>query len=148
MMSRNRYDRDRPHHRRAAPWGGRNTHDYDRGARYHREYDGGHPRARAYRYTGPEYRHAARHSASLGYEGDFEFNRHHDRPREIETTPDARWATPSHRRRREPRGPWRRAWQPDEWWHAIGPEPRADYDWAYEARRPERYGWTGETGRG
>lgn len=61
---------------------------------------------------------------------------------------DTRWAAPSHRRRRAYHGPWRRAWRPDEWWHAIGPEPRADYDWAYEARRPERYGWTGETGRG
>jgi hypothetical protein len=61
---------------------------------------------------------------------------------------DALWAIPSHRRRREPRGPWERGWRPDAWWHAIGPEPRADYDWAYKADRPERYGWTGETGRG
>lgn len=144
MMSRNRYDRDRPHYRRAAPWGGRYDRDY--APTYARDYDGG-------RYD-HEYRRAPRHSASLGYEGDFDLHRHHDRPRDLDfgrdigRDTDARWATPSHRRRREPRGPWRRAWQPDEWWHAIGPEPRADYDWAYEARRPERYGWTGETGRG
>lgn len=35
----------------------------------------------------------------------------------------------------------------ERWWYAIGPERRMDYDWAYSARRPERYGWTGETGR-
>ncbi len=37
--------------------------------------------------------------------------------------------------------------RPERWWYAIGPERREDYDWAYSARRPERYGWTGETGR-
>ena len=35
----------------------------------------------------------------------------------------------------------------ERWWYAIGPERRMDYDWAYSARRPELYGWTGETGR-
>lgn len=35
----------------------------------------------------------------------------------------------------------------ERWWYAIGPERRQDYAWVYGARRPERYGWTGETGR-
>jgi len=44
-------------------------------------------------------------------------------------------------------GPPTRPEYPEEWWHAVGPEPRADYDWHYSAGRPERYGWSGETGR-
>ncbi|HEX7119270.1 MAG TPA: hypothetical protein VF212_10805 [Longimicrobiales bacterium] len=35
----------------------------------------------------------------------------------------------------------------ERWWHAIGPERREDYDWAFGGLRPARYGWTGETGR-
>jgi hypothetical protein len=61
---------------------------------------------------------------------------------------DARWAAPSHRRARGLRRPWEREWRPDRSWHPAGEEPRIDYDWAYGARRPDRYGWTGETGRG
>jgi hypothetical protein len=175
MMRSDRYDRDRPRHHHAAPRGGRYTHEYDRGARYRREYDGGHRRAHESGYTGPEYRHTresgyaadeyrrpARSSAPALYTDDFrsqypstshraaaprQQNDYAYPPASASDT-DTRWAAPSHRRRREHRGPWRRGWQPEEWWHAIGPEPRADYDWAYEARRPERYGWTGETGRG
>jgi len=61
---------------------------------------------------------------------------------------DPYFAAPSHRRAREPRRPWPVHWHPEAWWYAIGPEPLADYDWAYGSGRPERYGWTGETGRG
>lgn len=63
--------------------------------------------------------------------------------------PDLTWGEPSYRRGRNRYGPWRPNWRPDEaWWHNIGPEPRADYDWAYGGGPPERYGWPGETGRG
>jgi hypothetical protein len=61
---------------------------------------------------------------------------------------DARWASPEHRRTREQRRPWEAGWRPELTWRGAGREPHADYDWVYGARRPDPYGWTGETGRG
>jgi hypothetical protein len=151
MTGRNRYDRDWPSRHRPAHRGDRYTRDYDRAGRDRRDCDGANPRARASGgyaresgYAAQEYHRPPRHSAPPLYSDEFR----HPRPSAAEREADALWAAPSHRRRREPRGPWERGWRPHGWWHAIGPEPRADYDWAYEARRPERYGWTGETGRG
>lgn len=117
-----------------------------------------------YGYSSPEYRHSSRRFTHPLY--DYDYDRQHFYPRSYrdghrlgsgaetyrslrpQRDADTLWAAPANRRRREPRRPWTGDWNPDEWWHAIGPEPRADYDWAYESRRPERYGWTGETGRG
>lgn len=54
------------------------------------------------------------------------------------------YGPPPERRGRRGRSGWPSA---EQWRHAIGPERREDYDWAYNAGRPERYGWTGRTGR-
>jgi hypothetical protein len=164
------YDRQRTPHRRAAPRGGRFTRDYPgandahahephgyeprgyHGGDYRRAYD-----SDVYRHNNYRHNNYRQNNYDRGGYGEGGFDEAgfddvaHPPHRPHRPTPpdtDTRWAAPSHRRRREPRGPWSRAWRPDEWWHSIGPEPRADYDWAYEARRPERYGWTGETGRG
>lgn len=59
---------------------------------------------------------------------------------------DSEYRPPPPHRRRGRRGQvgWPAA---GRWRHAIGPERREDYDWAYNAGRPEWYGWTGRTGR-
>lgn len=115
---------------------GRYARGHERRGRYPREYDA---RSRYLR----ECERRARYTPARGT-ARLEPPRRAGRPR--------RRGRPS-----EPR-PWRRrhvvparelpGGRGDErWWHAIGPERRQDYDWAFRAGRPERYGWTGEVGR-
>lgn len=144
MTSARGYDREwRPRHYPAHYPAPRRFGEYDAGYRgrgpggrwYDREYyrSGGAPRRRLYR---------------AGEYGAYDVAYRQNRRRFAPPRHDPYFAAPSHRRAREPRRPWPGYWNPEEWWYAIGPEPLADYDWAYSARRPERYGWTGETGRG
>lgn len=136
MAGSYRYDWDwRPHYRPGPRWGGGYESEFHHGPAY----------GRGVRHRGLGPRRPFHAAAPLEYDVDYHI--HRQRPTRRRHY-DTRFAAPSHRRAREPHRPWTGDWRPDAWWHAIGPEPRADYDWAYAARRPERYGWTGETGRG
>lgn len=122
----------------------RGSHRGDRGRTHRHTAHGARPRRRAYdgarqpswygyatrRFTHPLYtddlhepggfaRGPGRERDRRAEEGYREF--------ELARDTDPLWATPSHRRRREPRRPWTGDWNPDEWWHVIGPERRADY---------------------
>jgi hypothetical protein len=119
-------------------------HGYDRDWPERRGLRGGTPRYER------DYRSAPRYEPRYSERGAQARRRHHHRPPEWRLHPerDAEWARPSHRRAMEGHHPWHREWVPrPEWWHAVGPEPRSDYDWMYGAGNPDRYGWTGETGR-
>jgi len=115
--------------------------------RWHRE---GRPRAyrperwepeRRFRYHRPVY------GAEYGPDrwdgpGRWEYWEEYRRRRPVPPGPGPARRPRGWRRRRQARG-----WPgPERWWHAVGPERRQDYDWAFNAGPPGRYGWPGETG--